>query len=120
MKKAFLFCLFFSSASLACISDPVYVDLNKVKQSAEASGRNIIIQSAKPIVFPKVEGLKFHPRLAVNLTGQHQYEIQSKVELSREYEFELEIGPKKKIVLKLHIPPLLQGECLNLDGVKYN
>ncbi len=120
MKNLLFFLTAFSTGALACISDPVYVDVEKIEKNALASGRNIIIQSSDALSFPTVEGLKFHPRTLINLSGKHQYEVRPKVELSRDYKFELTLPSNRKINLHLHIPPLLQGDCLNLDGVKYN
>lgn len=109
--------LFFSLETSACISTPVYIDVDKAQKAIEAIGRSIIFNSTQKIVFPKVEDLSFKEVKLLNFSEGFQYEAYTRPGSIKNFSFKIKTD--KEIEVTLLIPPLQRGGCDNKHGVIY-
>lgn len=117
MKLSFILTLFFTFNTFACISAPIYIDVDKAQKSIEAVGRSIIFKSTQKIVFPKVEDLNFKEVKLLNFSGGFQYEAHTRPGLTKDFSFKIKTD--KEIEVSLLIPPLQRGGCDDKNGVIY-
>lgn len=100
----------------ACDSEPVIIDVEKAKTQIKATGQMVIFINSKPIIFPVIDEIQFLPAKGFSASN-HRYEVKSKVELAREFKFEINTDKKIKVFLRLE--PLNQGGCVSQQGVEY-
>ena len=117
MKVVFLTLSLITSNALACISTPIYIDVDKAQKSIEAIGRSVIFKSIHKIEFPKVEDLIFKEVKLLNFSGGFQYEAYTRPGLTKEFSFKIKTD--KEIIVSLMIPPLQRGGCDDKHGVIY-